>query len=170
MSNLQVPFNRLERLMARLDFCWGYTQSKLKSINEQGLWMERFRPEGPHGLWIAGHLAYTESGALQLYRELENNRLADWKDLFGKDSTCSDDPSEYPSTATVWKEFEQIRGDIRETFASFTDENLDRPVTYERFRIRDLQSHLEFMLWHDSHHSAQLGAIVNNAAGKQPEQ
>ena len=84
------------------------------------------------------------------------------KDLFGNGSPCLDDLTNYPTPEHIHKELLEGRAAIRETIAMFGNADLDRPVSNERLAIRDLQSQIEFLIWHDSHHAAQLGAIVNN--------
>ncbi len=162
MSKARPPFGRLERILARLDFSWSVTGNHLTYIEEHGLWAERFRPGGPHGLWIAGHLAFYERGSLKLYQGLEKNSLGDWGSFFGNGCPCSDDLGLYPAPETVRGELTSGRKAIRESIAAFTDADLDRPVTNERLAIRDWQSQIEFMIWHESHHAAQLGAIANS--------
>ena len=162
MSNARPPFGRVDRILARLDFGWSVTGNHLAYIEDHGLWGERFRPGGPHGLWIAGHLAFYEGGSLRLYRRLAKNRLDGWKDHFSNGSPCLDELARYPSPETVLRELKDGRKAIRETIAGFTDADLDTPVSNERLAIRDWQSQIEFMVWHESHHAAQLGAIANN--------
>ena len=161
MSNAQAPYGRLERILGRVDFTWRVSGGHLDYIARRGLWSNRFRPGGPHGLWIAGHLAFYERGALRLYRGLESHPLGNWKSLFGNGSPCLDDLSSYPSPETILDELKEGREAVRECIAGFSDGDLDRPVSNDRLAIRDWQSQIEFMTWHDSHHAAQLGAIVN---------
>lgn len=165
MSNARASFGRLERILARVDFTWRVSGSQLDYIVEHGLWSTRFRPGGPHGLWIAGHLAFYERGALRLYRGLDSHPLGEWKDLFGNGSPCLDDLTCYPEPAHVHAELMEGRAAVRESIAALGPADLDRPVSNERLAIRDLQSQIEFLVWHDSHHAAQLGAIVNNHKG-----
>ena len=167
MSNARAPFGRLERILARLDFAWGVSGPQLDYIRGHDLWMNRFRPGGPHALWIGGHLAFYESGALRLYQGLDTHPLADWKELFGNGSPSPDEPSHYPSPQEILGQLQQGRQAIRACVARFGNEDLDRPVENERLAIRDLQSQIEFMIWHDSHHAAQLGAIINNFKQRQ---
>lgn len=161
MSNAQAPYGRLDRILARVDFSWRVSGSQLEYITDHGLWSTRFRPRGPHGLWIAGHLAFYERGAVRLYQGLESNPLGHWKDLFGNGSPCLDDVASYPAPERILEELQQGRALLRESIAGFSAADLDRPVTNDRLAIRDVQSQIEFMVWHDSHHAAQLGAIVN---------
>ncbi len=162
MSSItDAPYGRLERVLARTDFAWRVSGTQFDYIAEHGIWTNRFRPGGPHGLWIAGHLAFYEAGSLRLYKELESNPLGDWKELFGNGSPCLDDLSHYPDPSSVYERLSSGRRALREVIAGLSDEDLDRPTTNERLSIRDLQSQIEFMAWHDSHHAAQLGAIVN---------
>lgn len=162
MQDSRSGFSRLERLLARLDFSWQVSQSQLAYIAEHGLWGRRFRPGGPHGLWIAGHLAFYERGSLRLYRGLQHHPLADWKDLYGNGSPCLDNLAAYPPAGRIHDELVGGREAVRATIAAFSDSDLDRPVSNERLAIRDWQSQIEFMIWHDAHHGAQLGAIVNS--------
>ncbi len=161
MSNLDSPFGRLERVLARVDFTWRVSGSCLDYIADHGIWTTRFRPGGPHGLWIAGHLAYYEAGALNMYGGLEGNPLSDWKERFGNGSPCFDELSSYPDPASIHAKLTSGREAALEAIASLGDADLDRSVVNERLAIRDLQSQIEFMAWHDSHHAAQLGGIVN---------
>ena len=161
MSDSNAPFGRLERILARIDFAWRVSGANFAYIAEHGIWGNRFRPGGPHGLWIAGHLAYYEAGALRLYQGLIGNLLEDWKDLFGNGSPCLDDLSRYPDPERVYARLSDGRDAARDVIAELSDADLDRPVSNERLAIRDIQSHIEFAAWHDSHHAAQLGAIVN---------
>lgn len=162
MSAAQGPYGRLERILARLDFSWSRSRMHLDYLARHGMLSRRFRPGGPHGLWIAGHLAFYERGALRLYRSLDRHSLAEWKDLFANGSPCLDDLSRYPDAKVVLGELQSGREEVRKTVEGFSDADLDRPVSNERLAIRDLQSHIEFVVWHDSHHAAQLGAIVNS--------
>ena len=162
MSEGQAPYGRLERILDRVDFAWGASGSMLRYIGEQGIWMQRFRPGGPHGLWIAGHLAFYEAGAFRLYEGLEGNPLADWKERFGNGSECLDDSSRYADPSGILDTLLQGREKLRRSIEALSEAGLDRPVPENaRLRIRDVQSQIEFMVWHDSHHAAQLGAIVN---------
>lgn len=161
MSHSSKPFGRLERILARMDFTWRVSGGHFAYIAEHDLWASRFRPGGPHGLWIAGHLAFYEAAAAQRWQGRDGNPLSDWKDLFGNGSPCLDDLSSYPDPASVYATLTTGREASREVLASLSDEDLDRPVSVERLAIRDVQSQIEFAAWHDSHHAAQLGAIVN---------
>ena len=162
MNDSPAPYGRLERLLDRVDFTWNVSGSLFRYIGEQGLWMTRFRPGGPHGLWIAGHLAYYEAGTLRLYTGLDANPLASWKERFGNGSDCLDDPTAYSDPAGILDLLEKGRGANREAISAMNDADLDASVpANERLKIRDVQSQIEFMVWHDSHHAAQLGAIVN---------
>ena len=156
-----APYGRLERVLARIDFAWRVSRAQFDYIAQQGIWSNRFRPGGPHALWIAGHLALYEAGALGLYRELESDPLKGWKDLFGNGSPCLDDLSRYPDPSSVYQRLASGRREGRDLIAGYSDADLDRPASNERLAIRDVQSQIEFMAWHDSHHAAQLGAIVN---------
>ena len=161
MSNADAPYGRLARILARVDFTWRVSGSHVDYIAEHGIWTNRFRPGGPHGLWITGHLAYYEAGALSLYTGIEGNPLSDWKRLFGNGSPCLDDLSSYPDPASIRERLRSGRRVAREAIAGLSDADLDRSVDLERLAIRDIQSQIEFLAWHDSHHAAQLGGIVN---------
>lgn len=157
------PYGRLERILERVDFAWRVSGSLLDYIAEHGIWTRRFRPGGPHALWIGGHLALYDAAALKLYAGLDRNPLEEWREPFGKGSECFDDPSRYPDGARILGELKRAREAAREAIAGMSDADLDRTVPFnERLRIRDVQSQIEFAVWHDSHHAAQLGAIVNN--------
>ena len=165
MSSGTAPYARLERILARLDFTWTVSGGQLDYIAEHRLWSTRFRPGGPHGLWIAGHLAFYERGALRFHKGLDSNPLGHWKDLFSNGSPSLDDMGGYPDPATIFDELKRGRADLRECIAAYGDADLDRTVSNERLAIRDAQSQIEFLIWHDSHHAAQLGAIVNTHKG-----
>ena len=162
MNDPKAPYGRIERLVDRVDFAWQVSGSLLRYIGGEGLWMTRFRPGGPHGLWIAGHLTYYEAGALKLYTGLDSHPLADWKERFGNGRECLDDPAAYSDPAGILTMLEEGREAIRKVISAMSDADLDASVPpNERLRIRDVQSQIEFLIWHDSHHAAQLGAIVN---------
>ena len=161
MSKASAPYGRRSRILARLDFSWGVSGRHLAYIAEQDIWTQRFRPGGPHGLWIAGHLAYYEAGAVNLYKGLEGNPLSSWKDAFGNGSACHDDRSRYSDPGGILERLNSGRQEARKAIAALSDADLDRSVHNERLAIRDLQSQIEFLIWHDSHHAAQLGGIVN---------
>ncbi len=160
-STSNAPYTRLERVLARIDFAWRVSGAQFSYIAHHGLWANRFRPGGPHGLWIAGHLAFYEASALGVDLGSDREPLEGWKDLFGNGSPCLDDLSHYPEPATVYERLMIGREAGRAVIGGFSDADLDRPVSNERLAIRDVQSQIEFMAWHDSHHAAQLGAIVN---------
>lgn len=161
MSKASASYGRRSRILARLDFSWGVSSRHLAYIAEQDIWTQRFRPGGPHGLWIAGHLAYYEAGAVNLYKGLEGNPLSSWKDAFGNGSACHDDRSRYSDPGEILERLNSGRQEARKAIAALSDADLDRSVHNERLAIRDLQSQIEFLIWHDSHHAAQLGGIVN---------
>lgn len=161
MSKASASYGRRSRILARLDFSWGVSGRHLAYIAEQDIWTQRFRPGGPHGLWIAGHLAYYEAGAVNLYKGLEGNPLNSWKDAFGNGSACHDDRSRYSDPGEILERLNSGRQEARKAIAALSDADLDRSVHNERLAIRDLQSQIEFLIWHDSHHAAQLGGIVN---------
>lgn len=162
MSAEGASYGRLQRVLDRVSFTWGASGTKLAYVAEHGLWMNRFRPGGPHALWIAGHLAFYEGGARKLYQGLEHNPLGHWKDLFANGSECYDEPKKYPDPEQLLAELERGRQEALAAISGLSDAQLDSPVVNERLKIRDLQSQIEFMVWHDAHHDAQLGAIVNN--------
>lgn len=163
MTENQAHYGRLERLLDRIDFTWRASGSLLHYVSEHGIWMRRFRPGGPHGLWIAGHLAFYEAGLLSVQTRSDANPLADWKASFGNGSECLDDVARYADPTGILNRLESGRSALREWVSGLSEADLDRAVPEnERLKIRDVQSQLEFMVWHDSHHAAQLGAIVNN--------
>lgn len=161
MSAESAPYGRLERILARLDFAWRVSGSHVGYIADHDIWSARSRPGGPHGLWLTGHLAFYEASALSLYTGNDSNSLDQWKGVFGNGSPSLDDLSNYPDPADVQAQLVRGRRAIREAIAGFSEEDLDREVLKERLAIRDMQSQIEFLVWHDSHHAAQLGGIVN---------
>ena len=167
MSDGGSSYGRLQRILDRVGFAWRASRSKLEYVAEHGLWMSRFRPGGPHALWIAGHLAFYEGGARKLYQGLDHNPLGDWKDLFANGSECYDDPGKYPAPEQLLAELGRGRDEVLAAIAGMSDAQLDSPVVNERLAIKDVQSQIEFMVWHDAHHDAQLGAIVNNHKASQ---
>ena len=161
MSKASAPYGRRKRILARLDFSWGVSGRHLAYIAEQDIWTQRFRPGGPHGLWIAGHLAYYEAGAANLYKGLEGNPLSSWKDTFGNGSPVMTIGRAIPIPGEILERLNSGRQEARKAIAALSNADLDRSVHNERLAIRDLQSQIEFLIWHDSHHAAQLGGIVN---------
>ena len=154
--------SRTQRILDRLDFAWSASGNLAKFVVDEGIGMRRFRPGGPHGVWIVGHLAFYERHALSLYKGLGSSPLAGWKERFGNGSECLDDTAAYDDPASILATLKEGRQLIRDTIEGMSDSDLDRAVpANERLKIRDVQSHIEFMIWHDSHHAAQLGAVVN---------
>ena len=163
MSKEAAPYTRLGRILALMDFSWGRTQRMLDRVGELDAWMNRFRPGGPHALWIAGHLAYVEAGSLARYTGAEH-ALASWKDLFGNGSETVDDAARYPAVAEVSAALRDVRARYREYVAGLADADLDRAdIAVSRLPVQDLHSHVGFMIWHDGHHGAQLQGIVKTA-------
>ena len=111
MSKEAAPYTRLGRILALMDFSWGRTQRMLDRVGELDAWMNRFRPGGPHALWIAGHLAYVEAGSLARYTGAEH-ALASWKDLFGNGSETVDDAARYPAVAQVSAALRDVRARV----------------------------------------------------------
>jgi len=167
MSNDRASYGRLQRILDRVGFTWRASSSKLEYVAEHGIWMNRFRPGGPHALWIAGHLAFYEGGARKLYQGLEHHPLGHWKDLFANGSECYDEADKYPDPEQLLAALESGRKEALAAIAGLSDAQLDSPVVNERLAIKDLQSQIEFMVWHDAHHDAQLGAILNNHKASQ---
>jgi len=164
MSEEGAPYTRLGRITALMDFTWGRTQRMLDQVGELDAWMNRYRPGGPHALWIAGHLAVVEAGALKRYTGAAENPLAHWNDLFGNGSETVDDPAHYPPVAEVLSTLKDARAKYREYLSALSDADLDRAdISIDHLPVRDLQSHVGFMLWHDSHHGAQLQGIAKTA-------
>lgn len=84
---------------------------------------------GNHPLWIAGHLAYSESRITHELMFDKPGPLANWKDLFSGGSQPLDDADEYPltipETLVMW---DKIRESTLAILAGLSDEDLDRPV------------------------------------------
>ncbi len=164
MSKETAPYTRLDRILTLMDFSWGRTQRMLDRISELDAWMHRFRPGGPHALWIAGHLAYVEAGALARYTGVDGHARASWKELFGNGSETVDDASRYPLASEVSAGLKDTRARYREYVAGLSDADLDRAdIVSNRLPVQDLHSHIGFMIWHDGHHGAQLQGIAKTA-------
>ncbi len=163
MNNEAAAYTRLGRILALMDFSWGRTGRLLDRVGELDVWMRRFRPGGPHALWIAGHLAQVEDGALARYTGAQP-ALASWKDMFGNGSETFDDAARYPPVDEVSSRLRDARTRYRQYVAGLADADLDRPYSGAgHLPVRDLHAHISFMLWHDSHHGAQLQGIVKTA-------
>ena len=163
MSEQASNYTRLGRILARMDFTWGVTLRTAKSVAKNDAWLQRYRPGGPHALWILGHLAYIESGALKRYTKAEVNPLLHWKELFDGGTEPVDDLAHYPPASEVLETFESARTRLREYVSQLSDSELDEVDVIDRIAVRDRQSHIEFMLWHDAHHGAQLAGIAATA-------
>ena len=72
-----------------------------------------------------------------------------------------------PIPSRLLAALESGRKEALAAIAGLSDAQLDSPVVNERLAIKDLQSQIEFMVWHDAHHDAQLGAILNNHKASQ---
>ena len=122
---------------------------------------------GPHALWIAGHLAFYEGGARKLYQGLEHNPSGTGRTCLPTAANATTSRTNIPIPSSCWPNWRVGRKEALAAIAGLSDAQLDSPVVNDRLAIKDLQSQIEFMVWHDAHHDAQLGAILNNHKASQ---
>ncbi len=82
---------------------------------------------GNHPLWVAGHLAYSESSLIQGMMLGQPNPLADWKDIFGMEADPVDDPNKYPPFDEVMAKLQEMHQANMALLDSMSEDDLDKP-------------------------------------------
>jgi len=123
---------------------------------------------GNHALWIAGHLAHSESGMLDEILLGKENRFPEWEPIFGMGSTPGTDASVYPDFDMALKGFKSVRADSLKHLAGLSEDELSAapaaPVP-EVPVLGTVGGVFSVMVMHMMHHTGQA-ADVRRALGK----
>lgn len=82
---------------------------------------------GNHPLWVLGHVILAEAGLVARFILGEENPLAKWDSLFGKDSVPEANAARYPSMDELVSEWDRVRARTLEVLGSFSDADLAKP-------------------------------------------
>jgi len=82
---------------------------------------------GNHPLWVLGHTVLAEAGLVAAFILGEENPLAKWDSLFGKDSVPEADAAGYPGMDELVSEWERVRARTLDVLGSFSDADLAKP-------------------------------------------
>lgn len=82
---------------------------------------------GNHPWWIAGHLVYSEANLTTHILMGTPNPLVEWKDLFARGSSPSEDGAGYPPFDNILSRWNEVRSNTVKILDSLSDDDLDKP-------------------------------------------
>jgi uncharacterized damage-inducible protein DinB len=85
---------------------------------------------GCHPLWVLGHLAFVEGLAYEILAGKENP-AREWADLFGQDSTATDNLAQYPPLADVVARYMKLRRKNLQLLDSLSEIDLDKRTSWQ---------------------------------------
>jgi len=146
-------------VMHNFHFGVGFLKSLLEGIDDAKM-AHQPRPGMNHPAWITGHLVtameFTAKLAGGSYKAPEG-----WSDLFGTNSTPSDDASKYPDKAALLAELDKAVAAVAPSLESVEPEALSAQMPDEGFRkiMPTVGDGLTFLMnGHIAMHVGQLSA------------
>lgn len=148
-----------ELAVAALRFARTTTRALLADL-PPGRALQRAGADGPHPLWIAGHLAVSDQWIAKM---IEPNAVwlpATYRTCFGHKSEPQDDAAVYPPFDEVIVAMEDARARLIELVGNASKPALARPLGEEGvgFAATPLQA-VNQLAWHEGWHGGQLSLI-----------
>ena len=165
MTQAETALNQIRT--ARL-----YTKDLLSHIRDDD-WFRQPGEGVTHVAWQVGHLAVAEYGlALKRVRgeEPDDAELIpfEFRRLFGKGSTPSPDPAEYPLPDQIRAVFDQVHQQVINEVGELSAERLNEPIEEPPHRM--FKTKLGALAWCASHefiHAGQI-ALLRRLFGAEP--
>jgi hypothetical protein len=162
-SHLAIAMTSLTQAIEQIEFARRYTCELLAHVNERD-WF-RMPTEGvSHIGWQVGHLAMAEYRlALERIRgaRVDDEQLisSEFRALFGKGSSPSPSPHDYPSPSQITKIFTEVHAQAMRELALLDEAELELPphCPHKLFSTRG-----QSLVWcsqHEMLHAGQIGLL-----------
>jgi len=112
-----------------LDFAEDAVLKSLATIDDAPLTFPTGKG-GCHPLWVLGHLAFVEGLAYEMLTGIQNP-AGEWADLFGQDSTATDNVAQYPPLGEVVAKYMQVRRKNLQLLDSLSEIDLDKRTPWQ---------------------------------------
>jgi hypothetical protein len=138
-----------------------------------GAWFFTPTPPVTHIAWQVGHISIAQYRlGVAFHREPKPEDAAwlpaNYRELFGRDSTPHADPALYPTPDELLANLESIHRHVMAEVETFTDADLARPVILPH---RFVKTSAEALFWcsrHESVHAGQV-ALLRRLHGLSPQ-
>jgi hypothetical protein len=148
-----------DRSLAALDFARQCTRRLLEDFPTE-MAAYQLAGEGPHALWILGHLAVSDEWIEGMIAPFESRLPKSYKMHFGHQSTPHRDADAYPLFHEVIAHFEASRKQLISAVHSATDDQLLRQLGDEGVGFaNDPLDAVTKTAWHEGWHAGQLSRI-----------
>ena len=163
--------SRLDFALTQIKFARGYTNDLLRHIHVNE-WFQMPSGGVTHIAWQVGHLAMAEYRlVLERIRgqRLEDEQLIPESFLkaFGKGSTPTARPDDYPSSADIVGVFDRVHQQAMAELPELSDEILDQPPEAPHPLLKTKYDALCFQAQHEMLHAGQIG-LLRRMFGEKP--
>ena len=136
-------------------------------------WFFMPTPAVTHIAWQVGHIsiAHYRLGIAFLREPKPEDAAwvpANYRELFGRDSTPQADPSIYPTPAQILATLDEINRHVVAEISQLTDADLNRPVLQTHRFLRTVNEALFWCSRHESVHAGQI-ALLRRLHGLRPQ-
>lgn len=149
-----------------------YTKDLISHINDDD-WLRQPAEGVTHVAWQVGHLAVAQYGlALKRVRGVKEGDdeliSPEFLSLFGKGSTPTAVPADYPSPEQIREVFDRVHQQVIDETSQLTDETLNEPVEEPAHRM--FKTKLGALEWCASHEFIHIGqiALLRRLFGAEP--
>ena len=164
--------SQLTAAIAQINAARQYTLGLLADLPADA-WFFMPTPAVTHIAWQVGHISIAQYRLGVAFHREPNPADAAWlpanyRELFGRDSTPQADPSLYPTPAQILANLDEINRHVIAELAQLTDADLDRPVLQAH---RFVKTVIEALFWcsrHESIHAGQI-ALLRRLHGLSPQ-
>ncbi|MEZ6318538.1 MAG: DinB family protein [Phycisphaerales bacterium] len=169
MSNVEAPVAAAVVVpgLEGLAMSRGFLKMLLEGLTAEQM-MTRPCAKGNHGMWIMGHIAWTDDSFLQGLGGQASGIPASWNGLFGMKSEPSDDASAYPSRDELMGAMEDRRAALVAWLSGLNEAELIKPIEGDMAQFaRTLAQVPSSLAFHEGMHAGQL-SMARRAAGLAP--
>lgn len=162
---------RLETAQKQIEFARQYTLQLIESVPEDR-WFETPADAPTHLAWQVGHLAMAEYG-LVLFRQRGRQPVdtglmsSAFRKRFGRGTTVSPDPADYPDLATIREVFEAVHRQAMAELPQFDPATLDDEIDLPYAGYPTKYGALLFCSHHEMLHAGQIG-LLRRLLGLEP--
>jgi len=157
-----------ETLIHGLLFSRGFTNMLLNDFQTTEDWLSRPHDRANHAMWFTGHIGLTDNSVIGMLDPAQADRRPEFGDLFGRGSTPSDDPSDYPTPKEIRAWMEDRRNVLIKIIEMLAEEDFSQPTppSAPDF-LQTIGQALQFLPWHEGMHSGQV-TVPHRALGHSP--
>lgn len=138
----------------------------IEGLSEAEMLTQPTAGRGNHGLWVLGHVTWTDAAILYGYvKKGQTSPLEDWTGLFGRGSEPVADAGKYPTKAEILARWDKIRQEVNDTLDRLSDEELARPTGADAELFKTVGNCLAALAIHQAFHTGQV-SVVRRALGK----